>query len=132
LQGSRLKRGYRHALTVDGIGAADRVAEHQQPRGETLHLVIPSPRAARITEDSNVAEGFTALQRPQQRRRRELRRHPNHGGQVTGWFVLRQAGDGEYPRIMLVHRKRATRWPFRFRNDRSHFLVDDPRRNSHQ
>ncbi|MGB6763488.1 hypothetical protein, partial [Mycobacterium sp.] len=61
-------------MTVDGIGAADRVAEHQQPRGETLHLVIPSPRAARITEDSNVAEGFTALQRPQQRRRRELRR----------------------------------------------------------
>jgi hypothetical protein len=91
-----------------GLGAADRVAEHQQPRGEPLHLVVSSPRAARITKDGHLA----ALQRPQQRRRRELRGQPNHARQIIGRFILRQAGDGEYPLVTLVHRKRSTRWLF--------------------
>ena len=98
LQGNRLQRGHRHALAVNGIGTANRIAEHQKARGKPIHLVVASPHGARVTKDRNLAERLVSLQRPQQCRRRELRGHPDHAGQVLGRFVVRQSSQGEDPR----------------------------------
>src|ERR1700727_1969884 len=40
-----LECGYGHPLAVDGIEAADSVAEYEQPGRKSLHLVVASPLA---------------------------------------------------------------------------------------
>ncbi|NVN52707.1 hypothetical protein HLY00_4416 [Mycolicibacterium hippocampi] len=58
-----LDRRHRHALAVGRIEAHHRVAERDDPLGETLHLVVAAPPAGRVLVHRDRPEGLTLAQR---------------------------------------------------------------------
>src|SRR5258705_412957 len=100
-EGYGLHRGHAHALTVDRIEAADRVADRQDAAWEALYALVVAEHAFVKAEARDVAQTLRVLDRVVDGRRPQSLRVLHDPRLVAGRNVTVTAPDGGDPALAL-------------------------------
>ncbi len=101
-QHHRLDRRDRHALPVDGVEAAHRIADYQQPVGRSAHLVVTPPAVGRNAMVHHLAKGLGRSNRFHRMRGGEIGGERDHVVTPARRLGSRHGADTEHPGVVFV------------------------------
>ena len=110
LEALGLECGDRHALAVNGIEAADRVADGQQTSRPPTHLVVSTPASGGHPMLSSFTSGLAGPHRLHHMRGSEIRDECQHLAEPGGRFQTRHSIRGEHRGVVLVAQQCQAGW----------------------
>jgi hypothetical protein len=110
LQDERLQRGHRHALAVDGIGAAQAVADRQESLGQASEPLVSTPHAGGKAERHRIVERLGVLDRVVDIAGRQRSREREEAVGIGRRLVAKDPGQGQQPLAALEPREHTGAW----------------------